>query len=238
MRNDLATSIHSWFTSVTAIMIFGLFIVPITLILSLKWFNPPISSFMLGYEISNNQNTMHYEWRDWDEIAESASLAVVAAEDHLFSERSSFNFKKLQHFLNQYPQDTKDSDVKNISRQTAKNLFLSHDQSYVSKGLETWLTLLMEASLDKQRILEIYLNIAEFGPGVYGIEAASQHFFYKPANKLTDSESALLAAVLTDPKLYHADSPSAVVEQLQRKIMDQMKTSGLSTSLQMLAGNS
>jgi monofunctional biosynthetic peptidoglycan transglycosylase len=95
----------------------------------------------------------------------------------------------------------------------------------------------MESSLDKQRILEIYLNVVEFSPGIYGIEAASQHFFYKPAKNLTDNESALLAAVLTDPEHYRADSPSAVVEQLQRKIMSEMKTLDLSALLT-LANNS
>ncbi len=231
MKEGLASSIHSWLTSLTAIVILAIFILPISLILSLKWINPPISSFMLGYEISNDHNPINYEWKDWDEIAASASLAVIAAEDQLFSQRSRFNFKQFQQALDKFPQGSQKQNSNSITRQTAKNLFLWPDQNSLGKGLESWLTLLMETSLDKQRILEIYLNVVEFSPGIYGIEAASQHFFYKPAKNLTDNESALLAAVLTDPEHYKADSPSAVVEQLQRKIMSEMKTIDLSALL-------
>ncbi len=233
MKNGLASSLHSWLSSLTTVVLFSFFILPITLILCLKWFDPPISSFMLGYEISGDKNTINYEWKDLEEIAASASLAVIAAEDQLFSKRSRFDFKQLLQFLNEFPQESQVDTARNITRQTAKNLFLSSDQGSFGKGVETWLTLLMETSLDKQRILEIYLNIVEFSPGVYGIEAASQRFFYKPADKLTDDESALLAAVLADPKLYRADSPSAFVEQRQRKIMSQMKALDQSVSLLM-----
>ncbi len=238
MKDGLASSIHSWLTSLTAIVILSLFVIPITLIFSLNWINPPISSFMLNYEISNEKNTISYEWKDWDEIAASAPLAVIAAEDQLFSERRGFNFKQFQKSLNKYPQDKQKEDASIITRQAARNLFLWPGQNAVGKGLETWLTLLMETSLDKQRILEIYLNVVEFSPGIYGIEAASQHFFYKPAKKLTENESALLAAVLKNPELYRADSPSAIVEQLQRKIMSQMKALNLSASLLTLMNNS
>ena len=237
MKEGLASSIHSWLTSLTAIVILAIFILPISLILSLKWINPPISSFMLGYEITNDHKPINYEWKDWDEIAASASLAVIAAEDQLFSQRSRFNFKQFQQALDKFPQGSQKQNSSSITRQTAKNLFLWPDQNSLGKGLESWLTLLMETSLDKQRILEIYLNVVEFSPGIYGIEAASQHFFYKPAKNLTDNESALLAAVLTDPEHYRADSPSAVVEQLQRKIMSEMKTIDLSALLT-LANNS
>ena len=238
MKEGLASSIHSWLTSLTAIVILSLFVIPISLILSLKWFNPPISSFMLGYEISTDHKPINYEWKDWDQIAESASLAVIAAEDQLFSQRSRFNFKQFQQALDKFPQGSEKQDSNSITRQTAKNLFLWPDQNSLGKGLETWLSLLMESSLDKQRILEIYLNVVEFSPGIYGIEAASQHFFYKPAKNLTDNEAALLAAVLTDPEHYRADSPSAIVEQLQRKIMSEMKALDLSASLLTLANNS
>lgn len=224
MKNGLTSSIRSWLTSMTAIVIFGLFIIPITLILSLKWFNPPISSSMLGYQISDNQNQINYEWKDWDEIAESAPLAVIAAEEQLFTKTSGFNLQKIKQVLHNFQQGSQGNNTDSITRQTAKNLFLWPNQSSLGKGLETWLTLLMETSLDEQRILELYLNVVEFSPGVYGIEAASQHFFYKPASNLTSDESALLAAVLTDPKHFRADSPSAFVEQRQRKIISQMNT--------------
>jgi len=220
MENGLTSKIHSWFTHLTAIIIFSLFIIPISLILSLKWFNPPISSSMLGYEVSSNQNKISHEWKGWDEIATSAPLAMIAADNQLPAKRSGFNSQQLKQSLNNFIQDSQNTE--SITRKTTKNLFLWPSKSSLGKGLETWLTLLMETSLDKQRILEIYMNIVEFSPGVFGIEAASQRFFYKPANDLTADESALLVAVLTDPNLYRTDSPSAFIEQRQRNIISQM----------------
>ena len=229
MIDVIVSKTHLCFVNLVAIAVSGLFIIPITLIFCLNWFNPPTSSFMIGYGISNYQNTINYEWKDWDEIAASAPLAVIAAEDQLFPKSSGFDFTQLKRILNQ-PQHG--SRIHNsITQQTARNLFLWRKQSYLGKSLKAWLALLMDTSLDRQRILEIYLNIAEFSPGVYGIEAASQKFFFKPAHKLSNNESALLAAALANPDHFHVDSPSAFVEQRQRWIMDQMKALGQLASL-------
>ena len=110
-----------------------------------------------------------------------------------------------------------------ISQQTVKNLYLWRGRSFLRKGFEAWLTVVAEISLPKRRILEIYLNIAEFGPGIYGVGAASRHYFGKPPSRLSDAEAALLAAVLPNPRRLHADRPSRYVRERQRWILTQMR---------------
>jgi monofunctional biosynthetic peptidoglycan transglycosylase len=113
-----------------------------------------------------------------------------------------------------------------ISQQVAKNLFLWRGQSWFRKGLEAGITVLIEACWSKQRILEVYLNVAEFGRGTYGVQAASQRFFRKDAAKLTRSEAALLAAVLPAPTRFRADAPSRYVKKRQAWILRQMSALG------------
>jgi monofunctional biosynthetic peptidoglycan transglycosylase len=231
MKEGLVSAIHTWLHNLTAILIFCLFILPVALMLSLKWFNPPVSSYMVAFELSGNNNPVYYQWKDWDEISASAPRAIITAKDQLFSERSAIDFEQLKHAFDKFPQGSQVYGSSVITKQAVRNLFLWNDQSLISKGLESWLTVLMETSLDKKRILEIYLNIVEFTPGIYGIEAASQHFFYKPADKLTDNDAALLAAVLSKPEEFKVNSNSALVEDHQRWILDQMNTSDLSALL-------
>jgi len=113
-----------------------------------------------------------------------------------------------------------------VSQQTAKNLFLWETRSWTRKGLEAWFTLLIEAGWSKKRILEVYLNIVEFGDGVYGAEAAARTYFGKPARRLTPSEAALLAAVLPNPRRFHANAPSEYVRGRQAWILNQMRMLG------------
>ncbi len=231
MQEGLASTIHAWLHNLSAILIFSFFILPVALILSLKWFNPPVSSYMLAFELSGDKNPVHYQWKDWDEIAASAPRAIITAKDQLFSKRAAIDFEQLKHAFDKFPQGSQIYGTSAITKQAVRNLFLWNDKSLFTRGLESWLTLLMETSLDKKRILEIYLNIVEFTPGIYGVESASQRFFYKPAAKLTDNDAALLAAVLSNPEQYQVNSNSVVVEDHQRWILDQMKALDLSTML-------
>jgi monofunctional biosynthetic peptidoglycan transglycosylase len=116
----------------------------------------------------------------------------------------------------------------------AKNLFLWPGRSYFRKGVEAWMTVLIEAMWPKERILEIYLNIAQFGKGIYGVEAASRRFYHKPAAKLSSSEAAVLAAVLPNPIRMHADRPSAYVQMRRDQILGQMRALGGASYLQAL----
>lgn len=237
MNNKLEAAVHLFLVNLIALSLLSLVIIPVVLVVSLRWFDPPITAFMLGDKATNFENKINYEWKDWNQISPSAPLAVVAAEDQHFTSHFGFDVNQLKQVLMEYQEGARLQSTTTITQQTAKNLFLWSGQNFLRKGLEAWLTLLMETCLNKQRILEIYLNVVEFGPGVYGIEAASQTFFFKPASELSHKESALLAAVLLNPQQYRIDSPSAFIEQRQRWIMQQMKILGQSTSLHIFAGS-
>lgn len=237
MNNKLEATVHLFLVNLIAISFLSLVIIPVILVVSLRWFDPPISAFMLGDKMTNLESTINYEWKDWNQISPSAPLAVVAAEDQYFTTHFGFDVSQLKQVLMEYQEGARIQSSTTITQQTAKNLFLWSGQNFLRTGLESWLTLLMETCLNKQRILEIYLNIVEFGQGIYGIEAASQTYFFKPASELSHKESALLAAVLLNPEQYRIDSPSAFIEQRQRWIMQQMKILGQSESLHVLAGS-
>ncbi len=222
MKSGLVSNVQAWIINLASLLVFLFFITPVTLIHSMNWLNPPLTSFMLSQKASNPQSSVQYEWKSWDEMSVSTPLAIIAAKDQHFSTRPGFDVNQLKHVLRTQPLDSSIHETSAISQQTAKNLFLWSDQ-IAWGGLESWLTFLLESSLDKQRILEIYLNIAEFSPGVYGIEAASQKFFYKPASKLSENESALLATILLAPRPYNSTTPSALFEQRQRWVMNEMK---------------
>jgi len=169
------------------------------------------------------RNGYDYEWLDLDEISSSVPIAVIAAEDQKFPVHSGFDLGSIRAAID----DRRDGDrlrgASTISQQVAKNLFLWPGRSFLRKGIEAYFTLLIELTWPKQRILEVYVNVAEFGPGIYGATAASRRFFRKPASSLTDAEAALLAAVLPNPKGLHADEPSDYVRERQRWILGQMR---------------
>ncbi len=160
-----------------------------------------------------------HEWRDWDRISKNAALAVVASEDQLFPNHNGFDFKQIDKALEARERGRRVRGASTISQQVAKNLFLWPGQSWVRKGLEAGITVLIEACWDKRRILEVYLNVAEFGRGTYGVQAASRRFFRKDADRLTAAEAALLAAVLPAPKRFKVDAPSRYVRIRQAWIV-------------------
>ncbi len=166
------------------------------------------------------------QWRDYDQISGQLALAVVAAEDQRFPEHYGFDFEQIQKAMDEAERGRRSRGASTITQQVAKNLFLWNGRSYVRKGLEAWFTLLIETLWPKQRTLEIYLNIAEFGRGIYGAEAAAQAFFHKPAKNLARSEAARLAAVLPSPRRYSAVNPGPYVQQRQQQIEAQMAALG------------
>ncbi len=196
-------------------------------VLSLRWMTPPFSAFMLRHVIANigadKPVPLRYQWVPLSEISPHMLTAVVAAEDQRFAEHSGFDFVALR---NAWEHNRRGGPVRggsSISQQVAKNLFLWPAQSMVRKGVEAYLTLLIELSWPKSRILEVYVNIAQFGDGIYGIGAASDAFFGKPPKRLLPYETALLAAVLPNPVRLKADAPSAYVRQRQYWILEQMR---------------
>ncbi|MGD9426828.1 monofunctional biosynthetic peptidoglycan transglycosylase [Pantoea sp. NSTU24] len=166
----------------------------------------------------------HSDWVGHDEISPWMGLAVIASEDQKFPTHWGFDVAAIESVL-----DKRDSQMRGastLSQQTAKNLFLWDGRSWLRKGLEAGLTVGMETVWTKRRILTVYLNIAEFGPGVFGAEAASQRYFHKPASRLTAADAALLAAVLPNPIRYRAAAPSGYVRERQQWILRQMRQLG------------
>ena len=165
-------------------------------------------------------------WTPLDEIAPCMGVAVIAAEDQNFPDHFGFDWQAIEKAMAHNEHSRKKRGASTLSQQTAKNLFLWERRSWVRKGFEVYFTLLLETAWSKRRILEVYLNIVEFGDGVFGVEAASRRYFGKPARSLTPGEAALLAAVLPSPLRYRADAPSAYVRGRQEWILNQMRNLG------------
>ncbi|MFP2239037.1 monofunctional biosynthetic peptidoglycan transglycosylase [Pseudescherichia vulneris] len=169
----------------------------------------------------------HSDWVSMDEMTPWMGLAVIAAEDQKFPEHWGFDVSAIEKALaHNERNESRIRGASTLSQQTAKNLFLWDGRSWLRKGLEAGLTVGIETVWSKKRILTVYLNIAEFGDGIFGVEAAAQHYFHKPASRLTMSEAALLAAVLPNPIRYRADAPSGYVRSRQAWILRQMRQLG------------
>ncbi len=201
------------------------------LILQLRWVNPPITSFMFIRQIEvwqhhQSQYRLHYDWKNLDQISRQLQLAVISSEDQKFPSHFGIDFNSIYLALNQWRDSGHLRGASTISQQVTKNLFLWSSRSLWRKSLEAYLTIMLELLLDKQRILELYLNIAEFGDGIYGAEAASKVFFKHPALQLSKTQSSILAAVLPNPKRLHANRPSQHLIMRSRWILKQMHQLG------------
>jgi monofunctional biosynthetic peptidoglycan transglycosylase len=201
-------------------------------VLAMRWIDPWTSAFMVDARVDSwfDEDQQPYrlrqQWRDYPQISRELALAVVASEDQLFPVHRGFDFRQIGKAMDDAEAGRRARGASTITQQVAKNLFLWSGRSWIRKGLEAWFTVLIEALWPKQRILEVYLNIAEFGRGVYGAEAAAQAFFHKPAARLTRAEAARLAAVLPNPKQRRADAPSRYVLRRQQEIEIQMAALG------------
>ena len=196
-----------------------------------RWINPPFTAFMAESQVSawlrrDSGYVSLHRWVELAQISPNLALAVIASEDQKFPEHRGFDVEAIEkaYQLNQHSHKIRGAST--ISQQVAKNLFLWSGRSYFRKGLEAYFTVLIEACWPKRRILEMYLNSAEFGLGTYGAEAAAQRFFHRPAARLTRSDAALLAAVLPNPEHYSAAAPSAYLQRRREQILAQMQALG------------
>ncbi len=218
----------------------ALVLLSVLMVASLRFINPVTSGFMLQARIQSwfddrpGTLTIRRQWRDFDRISPELALAVVASEDQRFTTHHGFDFREIQNALREAEAGGRMRGASTITQQVAKNLFLWNGRSWLRKGLEAWFTVLVELFWPKQRILEVYLNIAEFGPGIYGAEAAAQAFFRKPAGRLTRSEAARLAAVLPNPKRLSAGNPGPYVQRRAAWIQRQMRQLGGQAHLRQL----
>lgn len=192
----------------------------------------PFSAVMVERQLSawlsgNFGYVAHSDWVAMEEISPNMLLAVISAEDQKFPVHWGFDFSAIEKALSHNEKrPARIRGASTLSQQTAKNLFLWDGRSWLRKGLEAGLTAGIELVWSKRRILTVYLNIIEFGEGIFGVEAAAQHFFKKPAKKLTPDEAALLAAVLPNPHRFNAKAPSRYVAKRQQWILHQMKQLG------------
>jgi monofunctional biosynthetic peptidoglycan transglycosylase len=195
----------------------------------LRVWHPLTSAFMLRARLEPAAGRappaqIRYEWVDYARISSQAALAVMAAEDQQFPFHHGFDVKSIREAERNNEEGGRLHGASTISQQLAKNLFLWPGRSYLRKALEAWFTVLLEAFLPKERILEIYLNIVQFGPAIYGVGAAAREFFHSSAAALTPSEAALLAAVLPNPERLHVERPSPYLAERRDWILSQMHT--------------
>ncbi|GEK49446.1 monofunctional biosynthetic peptidoglycan transglycosylase [Vreelandella venusta] len=200
------------------------------LVLLFRFVPPPGSMVMVERKIQSWINSepidIQRQWRSWEHLSSNAKLAVIAAEDQRFPQHSGFDLVELKRALKASLDGERLRGASTLSQQTAKNVFLWSDRSWARKGLEVWFTLLIETLWSKQRILEVYLNVAEWDTGVFGLEAAAGHYFGASGSALTERQASLLAAILPSPRTRSASRPDAQVERRSQWILQQMRNLG------------
>jgi len=200
-------------------------------VLLLRWVPPITSAFMLEARVEalsagEKGYRTDYRWVSLERISPQAAIAVIASEDQTFPFNYGFDLKSIRGSVRAAQRGRRLRGASTISQQVARNLFLWPGRSFVRKGIEAWFTVLLEALWPKERILEVYLNIAQFGRGTYGVEAAARRFYHEPAARLSAGQAALLAAVLPNPVHWHVDRPSRFVAWKQQWILAQMRNLG------------
>jgi monofunctional biosynthetic peptidoglycan transglycosylase len=203
-------------------------VVPVVL---LRWMPPLTSAYMLEARIGalrsgERDYRTDYQWVSLERISPRAAIAVIASEDQTFPFNYGFDFHSIRSSVRAAERGRRLRGASTISQQVARNLFLWPGRSFVRKGLEAYFTVLLQALWPKERILEVYLNVAQFGRGIYGVEAAARRFYHEPAARLTASQAALLAAVLPNPVHWHVERPSRFVAWKQQWILGQMRNLG------------
>jgi monofunctional biosynthetic peptidoglycan transglycosylase len=219
MTRLLALALLSWL-ALTWLMVLLLRFVP-------PWTSAVMLERRLGALVHSEKDfQLRQRWVPWSQVSPCVPLAMVAGEDQKFPFHHGFDFDSIDKAIDAADDGRRLRGASTISQQTAKNLFLWNGRSFVRKGLEAYFTVLLEATWPKQRILEVYMNIAELGDGIYGVGAASDAFFHTAPANLSPAQAARLAAVLPSPRRFHADRPSAYVQGRAAWIGQQMAQLG------------
>lgn len=198
-----------------------LFILQFVYIIFCKWINPPITLTQTASLLQGNG--LHRDYISLDEMSPNIKLAVMASEDQLFPDHNGFDIKAIKKAMNYNKKHaTKVRGASTISQQVAKNVFLWQGKSLLRKGLEVYFTFMIEKVWSKKRILEMYLNVAEMGKGIFGVQAASKAYFNKDAKNLNRAEAAMIAASLPNPKVYTVKPLSSYVGNRYNEIIRQM----------------
>ena len=231
IKKGFFSSLWKW----TKRIFLWLFIAQLVYIILLKWIDPPITITQFVSWISGHGLKRDYVGAN--SISPNAKLAVIASEDQLFPDHSGFdwkNIKKAMAYNKRKPGRVRGAST--ISQQVAKNVFLWQGKSFIRKGLEAYFTFMIEHIWGKKRILEVYLNVAEMGKGIFGIEKAAEKYFNKKAIQLTRQEAAMIAAALPNPKRYTVKPPTPYVGFRTRIIMRQMNNLQSDPDIQRLIG--
>ncbi len=227
MRKSVGSRLRRWFL----LAILAWVVLTVVPVLLLRWIAPVTSAFMLEARLEalragDRDYRTDYHWVSLERIAPYAAVAVIASEDQTFPFNYGFDFHSIRGAVRAAQRGKRLRGASTISQQVARNLFLWPGRSFVRKGIEAYFTVLLETLWPKERILEVYLNVAQFGRGIYGVEAAARRFYHEPAAHLTASQAALLAAVLPDPVHWRVDRPSRFVAWKQQWILVQMRHLG------------
>ncbi len=233
-RRTWARRVRRW----TMYLMVGWLVLTVGTVLLFRFVDPPTSMFIMADRVAamtgDESYPLRHQWVSWPDISGNVKIAVIAAEDQKFPDHHGFDFESIQDALEDRERGGPQRGASTISQQVAKNLFLWADSNWVRKGLEVYFTVLIEVCWSKQRILEVYLNMAEFGRGVFGVGAASGHFYDKAAASLTQEQAARLAAVLPSPKHYSVAKPGRYVQRRTKRIQKQMRRLGGTGFLQRL----
>jgi len=203
-----------------------LLMIPWAVIFIMKWVPPPGTTFMAFHLLSDHAETIRYSWIDWSSIPPVVPLAVIAAEDQQFLEHHGFDFESIRRAWREHRAGIRTRGASTISQQVAKNLFLWPGKDVIRKAVEGYLTVIIELLWTKRRIIEVYVNIAEFAPGIYGVGAASEFLFEISPGLLTPEDAALMAAVLPNPVRLNIRNPSLYVLSRRDFIYNQMTKLG------------
>lgn len=203
-------------------------ILSVLVVLPFRWVNPPLTMVMFDRWLTtdNPEFRLYQNWLSWEDIPKHAALAVVASEDQRFPLHRGFDVDAIQQALRERERRGQLRGASTISQQVARNMYLWTGRSWFRKALEAWFTVLIEFFWGKQRILEVYLNIAEWGEGIFGLDAASQYHFGRPASQMTRMQAALLASSLPSPLGYNPSSPGPRLQRRAEWNLEQQRRLG------------
>jgi monofunctional biosynthetic peptidoglycan transglycosylase len=219
----------NWYFKGLVILAIAAFMVTTGIVILHRWINPPITWLMVDrYYLgdSTQLKPIKWQWVDVENISPHAIKAAIAAEDNLFLTHNGFDIESIRMAHKDIKSGKRFRGASTISMQVAKNVHLWHERTWTRKAIEAGFTILIEVFWSKQRIMEVYLNVAEFGPSVYGIEAASNQYFKKQAANLTIKEAALLMTTLPNPLKRNPATPSKYMKSYQQRILKNMKNIG------------
>lgn len=215
-------------------VILYLFVAHLLYIVVLKWINPPFTITQVQQMME--QGKFNRDYISYNEMGRNIKLAVIGSEDQKFPVHNGFDIDGIQEAIEKNKEGKKLRGGSTISQQVAKNVFLWQGRSWLRKGLEVYFTFMIEKIWGKQRILEMYLNTSEMGIGVFGVEAASEYYFNKPAKDLTKNEAARIAAALPLPRKYNVNPPSPFISKRASHIERQMRNIQGSADLEKVIG--